>query len=378
MASVEFLRPRLRGARFADGEIPLQVLADLTALREMILEVAKWRYISENPSRQRVPRGFADRIDLKLTGLGDGSAVPIISITTTDRSLEGTGMPYQEFFELARDDIASVIATESGIYQIPNGKPLPNQFLAYFNRIGRSLRDGESLEFPMPNGSGPARLTRESRMRLLQRSTITELAQEVTLRGVVPEADHIRMTFELQQIHGGKTVCPMPEQHHETIIAAFQGYRDNTKILVQGIGRYDRQNRLSSLESVEQVTLLETLDVPARLDELRTMRDGWLDGVGRAPSSDGLNWLSASFENYFSDDLPLPNVYPTPEGGIEAEWSLGTVSIILEFDLDTHQGHWLRFHKESDEEDSQGLDLENSMEWEWLTGEIRRITGDKQ
>ena len=378
MASVEFLRPRLRGARFADGEIPLQVLADLTALREMILEVAKWRYISENPSRQRVPRGFADRIDLKLTGLGDGSAVPIISITTTDRSLEGTGMPYQEFFELARDDIASVIAIESGIYQIPNGKPLPNQFLAYFNRIGRSLRDGESLEFPMPNGSGPARLTRESRMRLLQRSTITELAQEVTLRGVVPEADHIRMTFELQQIHGGKTVCPMPEQHRETIIAAFQGYRDNTKILVQGIGRYDRQNRLSSLESVEQVTLLETLDVPARLDELRTMRDGWLDGVGRPPSSDGLNWLSASFENYFSDDLPLPNVYPTPEGGIEAEWSLGTVSIILEFDLDTHQGHWLRFHKESDEEDSQSLDLENSREWEWLTGEIRRITGDKQ
>ena len=373
MASVEFLRPRLRGARFADGEIPLQVLGDLTALREMIVAVAKWRYISENPNRQRVPRGFAEKIDLKLSGIGDGSAVPIITISSIERTLEGTGLPYQEFFELARDDIASVIATASENGHVPKREGFPNELLAYFNRIGRSLRDGESLELPMPNSSAAARLTSESRRRLLQRSTITEFTQEVTLRGVVSEADQGRMTFELQQVYGGKIACPMPDQHRETIIAVFDGFRENSRILVQGIGRYDRQNRLSSLESVEQVTQLDPLDVPARLDELRAIEDGWMDGTGKAPRIAELDWLSASFESHFPDDLPLPHVYPTPEGGIEAEWSLGAISIIFGLDLNTHQGNWLRFDKESDEEDPQTLNLDDSSAWEWLTSEIRRM-----
>ena len=375
MASIEFLRPRLRGARFADGQIPLQVLADLTALREMVLAVAKWRYISENPTRQRVPRGFANGIDLKLTGLGDGSAVPVISITSTERTLEGTGLPYQELFERARDDIATVIATAQENGHAPNREEFPNELLAYFNRVGRSLRDGESLELPMPNGSATARLTSESRRRLLQRSTITEFTQEVTLRGVVSEADQDRMTFELQQVYGGKVTCPMPGQHRENILAAFSGFRENTKILVQGIGRYDRQNRLSSLESVEQVTLLDPLDVPARLDELRAMEGGWLEGTGEVPRIAELDWLSARFDSHFPDDLPLPNIYPTPEGGIEAEWSLGANSIIFGLDLNTHQGDWLRFDKGSDEEDSQSLNLDDSRAWEWLTNEIRRIAG---
>ncbi len=374
MPSVEFWRPRLRGARFEDGEIPLQVLSDLTALREMVIDVAKWRYLSEHPDRQRSPRRFTDKIDLKLAGIGDGSAVPIINIATTDSILPGMELPHQRFLMLAKDDIATAVAAASENGHAPANGYLPNRFLAYFNRIGRSLRDDEALELPRSNGSAPARLTKETRQRLLQRSAILEFTQEVALRGTVPEADQDRMTFELQQIYGSKIAGPLPEQHRETIIAAFNGYKDNARILVQGIGRYDRQNRLSSVETVEQVTPLDPLDVPARLDELRAMQDGWLDGAGKAPSRDGLEWLSISFERHFPDDLPLPHVYPTPNGGVEAEWSLGAHSVIFEFHIDTHQGDWLRFSKEDDEdEDPRTLNLDESGDWEWFTGEIRRL-----
>ena len=358
MASVEFWRPRLQGARFDDGEIPLQVLSDLTALRGMIIDVAKWRYLSEHPDRQRAPRGFADKIDLKLAGINDGSAIPVINITTTEAMLPGSELPYQRFFELAKQDIASAIAMASEDGHATANGHLPIRFLAYFNSIGRSLRDGESIEFPMRNGDPPARLTRGTRQSLLQRSAMMELTDEVNLRGTVPEADQDRMTFELQQVYGTKIAGPMPEQHRETIIAAFNGYKDNAKILVQGIGRFDRQNRLSGLESVEQVSPLDPLDVPARLDQFRAMQSGWLDGGGQAPSLDGLDWLSASFERHFPDDLPLPNIYPTPEGTLEAEWSLGTNSIIFEINLNFHQGDWLRFEKESDDDDEGFKNLE--------------------
>ena len=150
------------------------------------------------------------------------------------------------------------------------------------------------------------------------------------------------------------------------------------RILVNGIGRYDRQGHLSGLDSIDQVTPLDRLDVAARLDELRAMQNGWLDGAGSAPSHQGLDWLSANFESHFPDDLPLPYLYPTPEGGIEAQWSLEANSIILEIHLDTHQGDWLRFAKEDDDnEDSQIFDLDDADAWQQFTGEIRRLTGEE-
>lgn len=60
---------------------------------------------------------------------------------------------------------------------------------------------------------------------------------------------------------------------------------------------------------------LDPLDVRARLDDLRALSDGWLDGTGVAPPHAGLDWLASAFDRHFPDDLPLPHLYPTPEGG---------------------------------------------------------------
>ena len=375
MDSVAFLRLHLHGARFADGGVPLKVLPDLAALREMVIDVAKWRYMSANPDRQRVPRGFTDKVDLKLTGIDRGSAMPIISITGTEPSLDGMPLPYQQYFEQARDDIINTIAAASEAYHDPDTEFPPVRFLAYFNRIGRSLEDDEFMELSNANGLPPARLSKDARGKLLQQSTISEVTQEVALRGTVPEVDQDRMTFEMQQVHGGKITGPLPEQHRETIIATFNGYQDNNRVQVQGIGRYDRQNHLSGLESIEQITPLDPLDVPARLDELRSMQDGWLDDSGKAPSMVGLDWLSRSFEHQFPDDLPLPHTFPMPEGGIEMEWSLDPHSIILEIDLETHKGSWLRFTERTNGEDERELDLNDNSDWAWLVTEIRNTAG---
>ena len=69
--SGEFLRPRLRGARFDDGSISLDVLGELAVLRAMVLEVARLQFLGDNPDRQRSPHRF-NRIDLKLTTIDQG------------------------------------------------------------------------------------------------------------------------------------------------------------------------------------------------------------------------------------------------------------------------------------------------------------------
>ena len=373
MASVAFLRPRLCGARFEDGSIPLQVLADLAVLRELVIEVAKWRFMEANPDRQRLPRGFTKKTDLKLTGVEPGSAIPVISLAAAEPSLEGIDLPYQEYFEMARDDIVTTIASASNNGLTEGNLSLPVNLVAYFNRIGRSLRDHESMEFDVSNGSEPARLTKETRSRLLHMASVTEISQEISLRGAVPEADQDDMTFELQQVYGNKIICPLPEQHLETIIEAFSRYQNDVRIMVQGVGRFDLQNHLSSVESIDSVNLLEPLDVPARLDELRSMKDGEFEGESIAPTHEGLNWLSGIFDYYFPDDLPLPNTYPTPDGSLEMEWSEGNQTVIFEIDLSTHEGDWFQFDKQSNYEESCKVNLDTKSAWDWVSSQIRQM-----
>ena len=125
--------------------------------------------------------------------------------------------------------------------------------------------------------------------------------------------------------------------------------------------------------SEQEVLTLDSRDISTRLEELRDMEDGWLNGDGVAPSHAGLDWLDSSFERHFPMGLPLPHIFPTPEGGVEAEWSIGRHSVIFEVDLDSRQGDWLRFDKQSDDEDARLLDLDDAGEWKWLVSEIHRL-----
>ena len=45
------------------------------------------------------------------------------------------------------------------------------------------------------------------------------------------------------------------------------------------------------------------MDIPARLDEFRDLKDGWLEGEGVAPNLDGLDWLVATFDRHFPNDF---------------------------------------------------------------------------
>lgn len=374
MQTVEFLRPRLCGARFDGGVIPLEVLKDLAVLEEMVVEVAKWQFLKENPDRRRSPRGFTDGIQLKLSGIEDGSAIPIITLAVASLNLPGIPQDNHLYFEKARDAIVGAIGAAERDQQIVSH--IPEECLGYFDRIGRSLREGEAIEFITPSRTMTARLNRETRRKLvLASSRVKEFTDDVTLRGSIPEADQDKMTFELQLVDGHKVSSPMANQHLDTIIEAFNGYRKGMRVLLQGIGRYNRQNRLMGLESVGHISLLEPLDIPARLEELRILKDGWLDGKGMAPSHDGLDWLATAFDRNFPDSLPLPHLYPTAEGGVEAEWPLESNEVSLEIDLTTHGGAWHRLNVATGEEDVRSLNLNDEGDWAWLVTEVQRLAG---
>ncbi len=112
-----------------------------------------------------------------------------------------------------------------------------------------------------------------------------------------------------------------------------------------------------------------------RLDKLRSLKDGWLDGRGKAPDAKGLDWLANEFENQYPDELPLPYLYPTAEGGVQAEWTLSKTEISLDINLVEHKAAWHSVNMETLEEISEELDLTKSTGWIRIAENIRSLVG---
>lgn len=371
MTTVLFLRPRLIGARFEGHAIPLEFLKDLAVFEEMIVEIAKAEFLKDHPGRTRSPRGFTEGIALKLTAIDDGSAIPVISLVVAGMTLFPSN---QGYFERARDAVIRAIGAAEQNQVIT--EHLPEKTLGYFDRIGRSLREGEAIEFTSSGGVTPAKLTKETRRKLLLASSaVRELTEETSVRGAIPEADQDDMTFEVQLIDGRKVRAPMAAQHVDAILEAFNGYKSRTRVLLQGIGRFSRNDRLLGFESIEHVSILDPLDIPARLDELRLLQPGWLEGQGQPPSQEGLDWLSLTFSQQYPDDLLLPFLYPTAEGGIQAEWSLAGTEVTFEIDLASHVGQWHALNMDAAVEETRELNLGDANDWRWLTEQIRQMAG---
>jgi hypothetical protein len=113
-------------------------------------------------------------------------------------------------------------------------------------------------------------------------------------------------------------------------------------------------------------------DVWVRLDQLLLLKDGWLEGRGSAPTSSGVDWLRDKFAQHYPEDLPMPFVYPTPEGGIRLEWSFQSHEITVDIDLGAGIGAFHSLSFASDEEHSENLDLGELSGWEFLAKKIRQ------
>lgn len=375
MPQEPFINPKIKGTRFDGGVIPLEFLKDLTVFEEMVIEVAKMRYRSEHPNRQRAPRGFMDGVSLKLTGIEDGSAVPVIAL---DYPQEGLFAPeVKEYIDFAREEIVQLIDS-AGTTEPMELTDIQRKILPYFDRMGRSLRNNESMEFPIstcPNRM--AVLTHDVRRRLVLASDkIKEFTEEMSIRGLVPEADQDSQTFELKLYDGRDIKAPITAQHREVIMEAFNGYSDGLRIQLGGVVRVNREGKVLDMVSIESASLLDPLDVLARLDDFRLLKKGWLDGYGMALSAAGLDWLSTQFTHHYPGDLRLPYLYPTEDGGIQAEWSLGEVELSLTIDINCHIGEWHTLNMQSGEEDLARLALDDRDAWKTLCQKLRDAGGE--
>ncbi|MBF0611564.1 MAG: hypothetical protein G8345_14295 [Magnetococcales bacterium] len=142
------------------------------------------------------------------------------------------------------------------------------------------------------------------------------------------------------------------------------------------IGRFNHANQLEKIAEVEPVSPLNARDVAARLEAFHQLQDGWLDGKGVAPKPDGLIWLADSFHRYYPKELILPYLYPTAEGGIQAEWTLEDYEISLEVDLVSKQAEWHCLNMVTDWQEEKTLTLTHESAWNWLVKRLLSLKAE--
>jgi len=347
------IQPRLVGTRFDDHTIPLELLRDLAMLEEFVVAVAKWKFVEQN-GRVRTPKGFTDYLSINLAAITAGSAVPNIVIEYADPTPGLFPAANEVYFFEAIQSIGQAI--DAAEHDEPISPHLPAALLGYFDRFGRGLREGEALEI-WPGASRPARLSKITRRKLLLASQNQVLTDEVTVRGIVPEIDQNKMSFELQLADGRKINAKMDTIHLDTILEATGGFRHDVKVSVSGIGRFDRHERLQSLDVIEDAAIIEFNDPLARLDELRLLKAGWLDGRGLVPAPVEFDWAESFFRDHYPATLPTPMIYPTAEGGFQLEWRTGNQDISLEIFPTTKAAELHGLNVKSGEDTYEHLDL---------------------
>lgn len=359
----EFIKPRFTGPRYEEHTLPVEVARDLAVYEELVVELAKQLYLEDHAGRQRVPRGFEKSFSLHLEQVEEGSARPVLAWVAAGALARQGGLGY---FEKARDLVSECIIASANQQALP--AKFPKHLLDFFNVFGRSLREGESLELPIPGGAAPAVLTPDRRKALVLAAQKV-YTKDVELTGRIGEADWEKQTFRIRLEDGTAVVAPLPDPF--TDLARSGGGKERTLAIVKGVGIYDAWDHLQKLAETHHLELLPNQALAVQIEQLAALEDGWFEGVGQALDKDQLAWASDGLVSTFPEDLPFPHVGPSPEGGLFLEWIQVPWRISAEFLLPSHRCELQATNTTSGESVESGLDLDQANTWPALYAFVR-------
>ena len=137
---------RYVGARFEGHRLPLDVLPDLSAFRDLLVSYVKAGWRAAHTDRERLPKGFEKSIAFHLVGIGDGSAVPQLE---WDRDTTQLLLPdFKDELELLVEaSYSKVLRLIDGANSPVGAVELTFESIRALNKFGSGLLPDERIEF---------------------------------------------------------------------------------------------------------------------------------------------------------------------------------------------------------------------------------------
>ena len=309
------------GPRFAQHHAPVRVLTELAVMQKLVEEVARRLFLDTHPDRARVPRGHMERVQLAI-GPTEANcySIPVFNLPT-EKKADGPDLLAQCFERI-------VLLTND---KTARDSAAPAELNA-LSMLGRSLADDESLTFYRDTRS--ARIDIPFRQKLAKEMK-QSFWRELEIEG---EVSALSDTLGIASIVADGTTYEVPfkEKERSQLAQAYQA-RPLTRVHAVGLAEARGASwRFASDRTIELTDHERSPDITSvwrRLEALAKMREDWRDEDGEPPTDDALASARVVLARLLADDplLARPNVYPTDEGGVIADWFCETYSADLSF-----------------------------------------------
>jgi hypothetical protein len=316
---------RYVGARFDKHRLPLDVLPDLSAFRDLLVAFVKAEWRATHEKRVRLPKGFEKSIAFDLAGIGEGSAVPKLEwdrdaaqLLLPDFRDELEGLVERAYFNVVRliDGAAENVLSED----------LPPEGIRALNRFGSGLLDDEKIEFLGSQGKNGnvVYLNSERRKRLITRGRDSYQARFEDigkLRGSDKDPDGRDSVIFVQTERHGRIVIPVPAERvkEEFGVSADADVQFRLMIELDNRDNYRRVVETFDVDVIDAKVVADLERCRKRIECLSVLQNGWHDGSGAAPSPEAV----ATAKRLLSARPQLAGgyrLYPTDEGGIMFEF----------------------------------------------------------
>lgn len=335
--SARFEELRFTGGRFDTSGLPFEVLPEHYHYRDLLLEVAKAMYFADNPYRRRLPNRFEESLHLRLSDIEHGSVRSIIERDVPDPDSTWASS-VDDYFERARDHIVGTIQSSSNGAESNETLMLRDYDYRGFLQLGSTLTDDESIEYSAESKTGKRHATLDLRARQLLKTFVASStnpnARTTRLVGRVTAVDAVNERFTLW-LHDERRVCSGPYDgtiHLEFLRKHLTPDRE-TGPTVAIIGKIDFDSRHNPT-GWRWMYSIASLDEDEGYERLARQ----LQEVERAPgeylkvSQLALHVARMLHEVLETAGVPAPTAFPTPEGGVDFEWSFNGVEASLEID----------------------------------------------
>ena len=316
---------RYVGARFEKHRLPLDVLPDLSAFRDLLVSFMKAEWKATQKKRVRLPKGFEKSVAFDLAGIGEGSAVPLLE---WDKEVAQLLLPdfKDELETLVADAYSKVLHLIDEANDNVSATGLPPATIRALNRFGSGLLDDEKIEFVHSQGKDGREvyLNSDRRKRLITRgrdSYETRFESTGKLLGSEKDANGILGLIKVETDQHGTISIPVPP---ERVKEEFDGSMDGDVQFRLTI-ELDNKDVFKRVVDVFDVDLIDAAMVAnlercrKRLAALAELAEGWHDGNGKAMAPAAISaarkLLSARpllAEFYY--------IYPTDNGGVLFEF----------------------------------------------------------
>ncbi len=353
MPELPHLSPKFRGPRFERHAIPVELLSDLVAYRDLVRDVAKSIY-RKSTNRRRVPSAFEQMFRLSLRDVKSGSAVPQLVNDAWETDAYAEIIPFKPFFDEAKGLVDEAVR---GSHRGELPKEFPVHLLGCFEKIGRHLEPGEEIDFA-PDTNSPAVYDNSVRERLVLMAR-NQIEADVDLFGKVSGMNHTPSdSFDLLLPDGTTVSGPYQPSHEKALVQVYVDEK-SLWLRVKGSGLFDRQKRLMRLSEATEMEVLDQNDVGLleavrRINAMTTLGDGWCGLSSRGVSQETAAWAAHVLRTTVDlGELPPPYVFPTPTGEIQLEWKIEALSIDVRLNGSTKKADFFAYS-----ETNPSLDLE--------------------